>query len=398
MDYCALTKTEYTHVLSKIICPFVYEGFLSIYNSAKNIVKDKEENKVLKIFQQLIREIPKWKDKLIIEETNRIIISSKYDLLEKLLKAVIKSNIVLLSNTINILNQQEGSGKNVEDYLNIPFSKFIHRCYIESAKEIYNSPYLFYHRVNSIDLKRNQKDTKDLIKQSIEEAIRKLLPWDIILDHYLKDDDDVDNVDFDNVLSEKEKNNLESRIDKDLNNFPVEEPRSQSIDKLSYDKSSMHTEKTGITGLVNDVKNKYINNENVLDNEMLDNAIKSDNFSKIVNQTKDDLNREPEKIQVNDDDKYEAIYSNVRNTARYKSEQTGGNHSSDTHSDNKSKKSSRSSQKHSEKKESIKQTVSSRKSSHSERKSSRNIDYKKSANISNAKKTADFSGEYHSIS
>ena len=85
---------------------------------------------------------------------------------DNLLKAVIKVTIILLSNSkleeINIEKK----------YLDIPLEKFIHRCYIECARQFYNTPYLYYHDIRPIERKTSTR-MLDIIKQSIKEAIRK---------------------------------------------------------------------------------------------------------------------------------------------------------------------------------------------------------------------------------
>jgi hypothetical protein len=274
MNHYGICKTEYTNTLTKIIVPFIYEGFLSIYSDAKKIVKKGEENKLLKIFQQMIRNIPKWKDELVEAEANRIFITSKRKWLHNLLKAVIKANMILLSNSSNTIT----NSTNIEEYLNIPFDHFIHRCYIESAKEIYNSPFLFYHKISSIEIKRNQRDAKALIRTAIEEAVRKMLPYDYILENYLKDEKPED-VDFDNAVSEHDKNNVERLINNNINNVPVNNFQTQSVDKIiSYENTTRSIgelaklvipvvqqagnvkEDSATSNLINDVKNKYLEN------------------------------------------------------------------------------------------------------------------------------------------
>ena len=66
-------------------------------------------------------------------------------------------------------------------YKSIKTQDFIHLVYIECAREIWNNPYLMYHQYPPIELKRNQRDTINLIKESIKEAIRKLLPLKALL-------------------------------------------------------------------------------------------------------------------------------------------------------------------------------------------------------------------------
>ena len=180
MNFLVETKNEYTIQLINILSPHIYEGFESIYSESKKIIKKGEEKKLLKAFQQFIKRIPDWNINLIDNETIRIRTASRCDFLHNLLKAVIKANIILLSNSNNTTNSKSIIEKK---YFDIPLNKFIHRCYVECARQFYNSPYLFYHDMRPIERKRNQRDCYDIIKSSIKEAIRKILP----VQHILKD-------------------------------------------------------------------------------------------------------------------------------------------------------------------------------------------------------------------
>ncbi len=126
MNFLVETKNEYTIQLINILTPHIYDGFESIYTESKKIIKKGEEKKLLKAFQQFIRRIPQWNETLIENETNRVKTTSRCDFLENLLKAVIKANIVLLSNS-----QQTVSNNIAKKFLDIPLKKFLHRCYIE---------------------------------------------------------------------------------------------------------------------------------------------------------------------------------------------------------------------------------------------------------------------------
>ena len=212
MNFLVETKNEYTIQLINILTPHLYEGFESIYNESKKIIKKGEEKKILKAFQQFIKRIPNWNNNLIENETVRIRTASRCDFLNNLLKAVIKANIILLSNN----NQSCNTIKIDQEFLDIPLSKFIHKCYIECARQFYNSPYLFYHEIKPIDRKRNQRDANDFIKQSIKEAIRKILPVQHILNQYLgnKMSFGVDQVD--KPISNTDSENLKQLLSQDL--------------------------------------------------------------------------------------------------------------------------------------------------------------------------------------
>ena len=207
MNYLVETKTEYTIQLTNILVPIIYEGIASIYEDALKIANQDEE---LKTFQIFLKKIPKWNNSLLENETKRILYTSTCsELLQNLVNAVIKANIMILTNT------HPSNKSSLKINTKFDFKEFIHNCYIESARIFYNNPYLFYHKHSIYDINRNQKDAKDNIKNAIIEAIRKMLPLKMIINEYLgnsfKDDSNV-NVNIDVNLSEAEKHNLNNMI------------------------------------------------------------------------------------------------------------------------------------------------------------------------------------------
>ena len=177
LNFLVETKKEYITQLQNAIYFKIYEGLSSLYK--KSMEKTTEEE-VLKNFQKFLKKIPKWETNFIENETNRIVID-KHEMIDNLLKAVIKSNVILLT------FDPRGKVKqiNPEIYDKIKLHQFIHEVYIECARELWNNPFLFYHKYNALELKRNQREIFTIIKNSVEEAIRKLLPMNQILDIYL---------------------------------------------------------------------------------------------------------------------------------------------------------------------------------------------------------------------
>jgi hypothetical protein len=257
MNFIVETKNEYTIQLEGILAPLIYEGFESIYLETKKVIKKGDENKLLKTFQQFIRKIPSWNENMINTETQRIITQSRCDWLSDLLKAVIKSNILLLSNSNQNISRKF---KINEEHLNIPINKFIHKCYIESARQIYSIPDLFYHINSPINRKRNQRESLDIIKNSIKEAIRKMLPVQYILKQYLSND-------FNNSDSQIEYNsssnvNIKKKTPKDLKdninqnvlqNFKSYDSSKESSDDIYDDKETAN--------LLSEIKDKYTKGE-----------------------------------------------------------------------------------------------------------------------------------------
>ena len=68
---------------------------------------------------------------------------------------------------------------NKEKQINLVIPKtinFIHKCYINIARELWNNPYLFDENIKGWEYQRNIKTIESLIIECIELTIRKLLP------------------------------------------------------------------------------------------------------------------------------------------------------------------------------------------------------------------------------
>ncbi len=282
MNFLVETKNEYTIQLINLLVSHIYEGFDSIYSQCKKIIKKGEENKLLKTFQQFIKRIPQWNENLIQEETLRIKSVSRCEFIENLLKAVIKSNIILLSNS----NKKTISKSIEKKFLDIPLNKFIHKCYIEAARQFYNSPFLFYHDIKPIDKKRNQRDCYDIIKSSVREAIRKILPVQDILNTYLGKsyNSNTEHEEIDKTLSNAESDNLKQLVNKDLeSNFM----KNYEISKLSYENNNDECSNTENVSedmetikLLVEIKNNLIynnNSEESINNKITELSLKDEN-------------------------------------------------------------------------------------------------------------------------
>jgi hypothetical protein len=178
-NYLTEIKKEYTIQLVNMLTPAIYEGINSIYSEVKKLSKEGEE---LKIFQGFLTKIPSWNEQMVSIEATRIkTVTPNSEIFDDLIKAVIQSNILLLTSTD--LNEKQKALKEFNIQLN--YNKFIHNVYIEVAKTFYNYPFLFFHKVPALEYKKNQLKSHKLIKEAIEEAIRKMLPLQLILKKYL---------------------------------------------------------------------------------------------------------------------------------------------------------------------------------------------------------------------
>jgi hypothetical protein len=175
-------KEEYTEMLVDILSPYIYEGLNQLYKTSVDLAeKANDEKKDLLIFQKYLQSVDSWSQKVVEDETERIKrLSGTSAYLDDLVKSVVKSKILLLtySNTIS-----DVIGQAFFNTLSTPY--FIHRCYIECAKDAHNNPYLFSHRTTTIDFKRNQMLIEKNIQCAIQRAINKILPITLITKEFL---------------------------------------------------------------------------------------------------------------------------------------------------------------------------------------------------------------------
>ena len=228
-------KHEYTDFLIHIISPLIYEGIKSMYKKAvETDLKFKELAKqnanvnnpgILKLFQHFLKNIPTLNDTLIESEMIRIRDGSKHaDIFEKLIKAVIKSHIILLT-----FNASGKKCKLINDKIHeqIDIKMFIHKIYIESARQIYNSPELFWHEFSSVEIKRNQRECMNIINKAINLAIKESIPMNDVLTEFLKNDyiEETYQQKIDNI-----KNMLNKNAEDNINYFDDDDKKDEKDD------------------------------------------------------------------------------------------------------------------------------------------------------------------------
>ena len=167
-------KMEYTSQLIDNITPQIYDGINSIYDESKIYQKSHMDKSIVVIFRTFLEKVPLWSNEIIETETERIIQMSNCDWLDDLITAVFISHTKILTSI--------GSNTNANIDLTIPKTiNFIHKCYINIAREIWKNPYLFDDNLIGSDYQKNMRTIELIIKECIENTIRKLLPVKEIL-------------------------------------------------------------------------------------------------------------------------------------------------------------------------------------------------------------------------
>lgn len=186
-------KEIYEEILYSILIPALYEAFQSIYAQAiayekKHIEAAKrnptiENPGVLVLFQRFLKGIPNLNTHRIRSEADRIKSSTKSaDLFDDLVKAVVKSNIILL--TYNVDHKRKNLLQ-TKYHENIIIHDFIHSCYIQCARNFFGCVELFYHKLEPVDINQNKRICYKIIRESVGEGIRLMLPMKEILLEYI---------------------------------------------------------------------------------------------------------------------------------------------------------------------------------------------------------------------
>ena len=170
--------TDYNvHILTKeltgLLVPMLYSGIKSIYEDA--VLLSGKNKKILITFQKLLEDVPKWNQSIIDIEYSRIIKESECEWLEELITGVFLSNIEILT---SFKLQKTTIPVKIP-----PGPEFIHKCYIETARQFWKRAYLFQHTITSCEYQRNMRDCESIIYECICDTIRKTLP----IKHIVKD-------------------------------------------------------------------------------------------------------------------------------------------------------------------------------------------------------------------
>lgn len=175
-------RNEWCVRLINILTPQMVIGIRSIFNSAKSLcAENKEMDKYLLTFQNFLTRIPQWNNELIQKERERICEASGCSYLGDLITCIHIIYLKMLT-SIRVGNKQ----KKVD--LAIPtLDVFLHRAYVNSARELYNNAYLFSLEVKPLEQQKNNTRIEEIIQKCILDAVRTTIPVENILRSYLEE-------------------------------------------------------------------------------------------------------------------------------------------------------------------------------------------------------------------
>ena len=176
------SKNEWASRLVNILTPLIQEGIRSIFDEAvKLCVGNKEQDKYLMTFQNLLSRVPKWNPNIIKEETSRIKDRSTCGYLEDLITCVHIIHLKCMT-VMRVGNKQ----KKVD--IKIPqLADFIHKIYVNTARKVYSNVYIFERAIQPLHTQRNNREFEIIVKECIYNTIRDNIPVEELIKMYLED-------------------------------------------------------------------------------------------------------------------------------------------------------------------------------------------------------------------
>jgi hypothetical protein len=176
------SKNEWASRLVNILTPLIQEGIRSIFDEAvKLCTGNKEQDKYLMTFQNLLSRVPKWNPNIIKDETARIKERSTCGYLEDLITCVHIIHLKCMT-VMRVGNKQ----KKVD--IKIPqLSDFIHKIYVNTARKVYSNVYIFEKGIQPLHTQRNNREFEIIVKECIYNTIRDNIPVEELIKMYLED-------------------------------------------------------------------------------------------------------------------------------------------------------------------------------------------------------------------
>jgi hypothetical protein len=160
--------------LARTLVPHIADGLWSIYDNAKTACeRNRQPEKTIQTFQNLLTRIPTWTDDVLEKEVERITKASKCDYLDDLLLGVFVSYIRAFASL------QQVESPHVDIHFDRPsLSKFIHAFYKLAARKSWSQAYLFKTiGVSSEQQARSRRDIEVMLETSMNEVVDSFIPW-----------------------------------------------------------------------------------------------------------------------------------------------------------------------------------------------------------------------------
>lgn len=280
-------KLEYTKQLIDILSPQLFDGIKSIYDEAKTVNRVNRRQSITLLYREFLEKVPSWSNVLIEAEAERIIKMSICDWMDDLITAVFISHTKILTSIgVNTSN-------NTIDLVIPKITTFIHKCYINIAREMWKNPYFFTENVVSSEYQKNMRIVEITIKECIENTIRQLLPIKEILKQNLEKNN-TKKIENENIKPE----NIKELLLKEIQNLDLLNLIKSSSGELNNNDINRETINDVVDNVVDHVVELDGEDDNVVeDNDLEDNDVEdNEGYTEPTNT-----------LPINDEDDYVSV-------------------------------------------------------------------------------------------
>ena len=198
------SKNEWAMRLVNILAPLIIEGLRAIFSEADRLcIDNNEEEKYLMTFQNLLANIPNWSANTVEQETERITDKSGCSYLPDLISCVHVIQLKILT-CVRVGRDSKSVA------IDIPsFSAFIHKVYINVARQLYSNIYLFEKEIQPLSVQKNNRELEIITRDCILNTVRENIPVENILKAYLAETDESVETELPEVEEEKVEKEVE---------------------------------------------------------------------------------------------------------------------------------------------------------------------------------------------
>lgn len=220
------SKKECLEYLNDCFSDCIVAAFQRMYDACLLKPEVKSGKNILMVFQNQLSSVASWNQALITDEYTAAINRSQCKYVANLIRAtlIVHVKVALMTNYSSI---------DIDKIkLRIPSPEaFYHRCLIIAASELWKQPFLFYHKVRTIEQQHNLNEVESIARKSIKNAVRIFIPMDQLLSMQLTtftpQEDNNDDTSSEDVESEHSQEESASESSEDAESESCHEESDQ---------------------------------------------------------------------------------------------------------------------------------------------------------------------------
>jgi hypothetical protein len=307
-------KREYTKQIVSFLTTPLYD---TLYVQWQKAVEE-DASSPMQLFQDKLAAIAEWDEDEKKTECQRCLSESQCSYIDDLIAAVFIAHTKVLA---SIRNEETIREFQIE----VPGSiQFIHECLVQCAREFWKSPYLFYqneaaNKISRIQIQKNLREAEGVIKEAIEDTIRKMLPVKEILQEYLEEGRET--IKAQERKKEEEREKVKQSSEEDFMKPPKKSSQNQSqtqntmkdkekpvnqqmIENIRQQFENLSSQTQGTQGTQEDDKEESedVSEHQDEDQETGTEEGEEDEFDGLENWTGDDEDKGSDIIQFEDDE------------------------------------------------------------------------------------------------